>query len=72
MKSENSMLLYLTKDAIEELDTEKKLIKLNKLLHHITKTLVENKQYNIPILRLPTNSSGEKEKLKDIYDMLNI
>lgn len=48
MNSENIVLLYSTKDAIEELDTEKKLVKLNKLLQVITKTLIENKQYNIP------------------------
>lgn len=49
MNSESIMLLYSTKDAIEELDSEKKLLKLNKLLQLITKTLIENKQYNIPI-----------------------
>lgn len=48
MNSENIVLLYSTKDAIEELDTEKKLVKLNKLLQVITKTLIENKQYNVP------------------------
>lgn len=48
MNSEAIMLLYSTKDAIEELDTEKKLIKLNKLLQLITKTLIENNQYSIP------------------------
>lgn len=48
MNSGNIMLLYSTKDAIEELETEKKLIKLNKLLQLITKTLIENKKYKIP------------------------
>lgn len=48
MNSEAIMLLYSTKDAIEELDTEKKLLKLNKLLQLITKTLIENNQYGIP------------------------
>ncbi|OOM78821.1 hypothetical protein [Clostridium sp. BL-8] len=48
MNSESIMLLYSTKDAIEELDTQKKLIKLNKLLQLITKTLIENNQYSIP------------------------
>lgn len=48
MKSENIMLLYSIKDAMEEIDAEKKLIKLNKLLQFITKTLIENKQYSIP------------------------
>ncbi|ERK30498.1 hypothetical protein [Clostridium intestinale] len=48
MNSESIMLLYSTKEAIEELDAEKKLMKLNRLLQIITRTLIENKQYDFP------------------------
>ena len=48
MNSENILLVYSIKNSIEELNTEKKLIKLNKLLQLLTKTLIENEQYNIP------------------------
>lgn len=49
MNSENITLLYSIKYSIEEIDTGKKLIKLNNLLQLLTKTLIENEQFNIPI-----------------------
>lgn len=75
MKSENIMILYSIKDAIEEIDEEKKLIKLNKLLQLITKTLIENKQYRIPtnipelltFLKITSVKQYINEITQDIY-----
>lgn len=48
MNSEKISLVYLIKEAICELQTDKKLIKSNTLLQLLTKILIEDEQYNIP------------------------